>query len=343
MSTLHWKDRCAHHLPWREVALVAFALLSGTLSAAALRAQDVAEAARQARERRAAEQKSGQYHVYTEEDLKRAKILTLEDDTPVASRKATPPGQEKKNDEPQVAEKKKEGQQPADQKADAQTLGEVARRYRQEKAERQAPPRFPLDVRSNTLAAPKPLVDPGKGSLHEDELKPVPRTLAPAPRNNFPFRISPLAPRSAVVPRNPAAEVPLGVIAGSVQRRQVQPGDSWWKLASRYLGKGSRWEELLRVNPGLDRDPNKLRAGTFVFVPGSVHPRAAPPGAQIVVHKGDTLWSLAREHLGSGQRWTELAAANPEVTQFKKLQLGRKVNLPGKGKSPESSRPAPQD
>src|SRR6516225_4271381 len=100
MSTLYWKDRRTHRLPSREVALVAFALLSGTLSAAPLRAQDAAEAARQARERKAAQQKSGQHHVYTEEELKRAKILTLEDDTRVASRKATTPAQENKNDEP---------------------------------------------------------------------------------------------------------------------------------------------------------------------------------------------------------------------------------------------------
>ena len=51
--------------------------------------QDVAEAARQERARKEHARKS---HVYTDEDLKRAKILTPEDDERVsATRKQTPP------------------------------------------------------------------------------------------------------------------------------------------------------------------------------------------------------------------------------------------------------------
>jgi nucleoid-associated protein YgaU len=48
----------------------------------------------------------------------------------------------------------------------------------------------------------------------------------------------------------------------------------------------------------------------------------------IVVQKGDTLWSLAREHLGGGQFWPQLAAANPAITQFTELKIGTKLKLP---------------
>jgi nucleoid-associated protein YgaU len=37
----------------------------------------------------------------------------------------------------------------------------------------------------------------------------------------------------------------------------------------------------------------------------------APPSAEVVVHRGDSLWSIARRHLGAGATDTEVAAAWP--------------------------------
>lgn len=365
MSTQEWKNRFAPSLLLR-MAVPLFALVCSTWSAVPLRAQDqdVAEAARQARERKAAQQPNGARYVYTDEDLKRNKILTPEDETRVISRKAPQSAPEKKNVEPQVA----------DENQGATSLGEVARRYRQEKAARQAeqaaksaePSRYPMDVPGKALAAPKPEVMPGSGSLRSDELKPAPRKLVPTPRNilpapasaskdfvpaaknvvpmprnNFPARVSPFAPRETVVPRGPQSNAPLAVLASSLVRQKVQPGDSWWKLASRYLGKGSRWEELLRVNPGLSRDPGRLPAGVYIFVPGNGRARTSAPPASIVVQKGDTLWSLARDYLGRGSWWPQLAAANPEITQFTRLQIGTKIKLPENAGPSSLARPSP--
>lgn len=363
MSTQEWKNRFAPSLLLR-MAVPLFALVCSAGNAVPLRAQDqdVAEAARQARERKAAQQPNGTRHVYTDEDLKRNKILTPEDETRVISRKAPQSAPEKKNVEPQVA----------DENQNATSLGEVARRYREEKAARQAeraaknaaPSRYPLDVPGKALAAPKPEVMPGSGSLRGDELKPAERKLAPtprnilpapaskdfapaaknvvpAPRNNFPARVSPFAPREMVVPRGPQPNAPLAVLARSLARQKVQPGDSWWKLASRYLGKGSRWEELLRVNPGLSRNPGRLPAGVYIFVPGNARAKTPEPPASIVVQKGDTLWSLACDYLGRGSLWPQLVAANPEITQFTKLQIGTKIKLPENAGPSGPARPSP--
>jgi nucleoid-associated protein YgaU len=364
MSTQEWKNRLSPSLTFR-MAVPLFALVCSLWNAAPLRAQDqdVAEAGRQARERKAAQRQNGAHHVYTDEELKRNKILTQEDETRASSCTAPPSMPEKKNVEPQVANENRR----------APSLGEVARHYRQEKAARQAdqtaktgtPSRYPMDAPGHTLAAPKPEVMPGRGSLRSDELKPaprkfageprnvlpaptprdfapaarnvvpIPRTVAPAtpnaapmPRNNFPTRVSPFAPREGFIPRGPQPSTPLAALAGSLTRQRVQPGDSWWKLASRYFGKGSRWEELLRVNPGLSHDPGRLPAGTYIFVPGNARAKTSAPPTLIAVQKDDTLWSLAREHLGKGSFWPQLAAANPELTQFTKLQVGTKLKLP---------------
>lgn len=342
MSVLELHNRLMPDLQ-RRIALLA--LLSATLSAAPLCAQDVAEAARQERERKAA-QPNAPHHVYTDEDLKRNKILTPEDSSRVIAHKQNSSVPENKETAPQLAEQKKETEpQVTEQNQNTESLGEVARRYRQEKAARQAeaeqaaksesPSHYPLNLPPASLATPKPMVAPSSGSLRSDELKPAPSALLPAPhayapatRNNFPSRLSPFVPRDTIVPRSPVPSVPLAVLASSVHREKVQQGDSWWRLASRYLGKGSRWAELLRVNPGLSQDPHKLMAGTLVFVPKGVRPKKALPGPQILVRKGDTLWSLAREHFGCAQSWPQLAAANPEITNFTKLQIGSQLNLP---------------
>ncbi len=56
------------------------------------------------------------------------------------------------------------------------------------------------------------------------------------------------------------------------------------------------------------------------------------PEGQAVVHtieKGDTFWSLAKRYLGSGHRWKEIAAANPNLVH-NKLPIGTKVRIPMK-------------
>jgi nucleoid-associated protein YgaU len=48
------------------------------------------------------------------------------------------------------------------------------------------------------------------------------------------------------------------------------------------------------------------------------------------VQKGDTLWSLAREQLGCGAAWPQLASANPEIRKLNRLQIGTKVKIPAR-------------
>ena len=45
------------------------------------------------------------------------------------------------------------------------------------------------------------------------------------------------------------------------------------------------------------------------------------------VRKGDTLWKIAAEQLGDGQRWREIVSANPGL-EPKKLAVGQSLRLP---------------
>ena len=306
---------------------VAF-LLSGLACAGALHAQDAAEAARQEQVRKAAEPKSS-HHVYTEDDLKRARILTPEDQAKVAARKNNP------------SEKKEEQAKGAGESAPGEeSLGEVARRYGKEKAEREAAratgqedrSQFPMKLPEATMAAPKPRVQPNT------EVRAAGNSGRSAAGRVSPFAPRPLrvAPSVGVVPSAPDASV-LRVKPEEVTRNaakvphKVERGDSWWKLAEMYLGNGARWRELRGMNAAGTNRPELLLLGSTVLVPAEVVGRGRPVGKSVTVQKGDTLWRMAREHLGRGAAWKCLMEANPELREPERLRIGQRVLLPADG------------
>ncbi len=46
-----------------------------------------------------------------------------------------------------------------------------------------------------------------------------------------------------------------------------------------------------------------------------------------VVKKGDTLSSIAQEHLGSASKWQDILKLNPQIKDPNKLKIGQKINL----------------
>jgi len=60
-----------------------------------------------------------------------------------------------------------------------------------------------------------------------------------------------------------------------------------------------------------------------------VAPAASNPGsAKIRIQLGDSLWKLARRHLGSGSRWNELLASNPNISDPNHIQPGTLLVVP---------------
>lgn len=45
------------------------------------------------------------------------------------------------------------------------------------------------------------------------------------------------------------------------------------------------------------------------------------------VRQGDTLWSIAARHYGNGQKWRDIVAANPGISETR-LPVGRSIVLP---------------
>src|SRR5215475_478182 len=110
--------------------------------------QDVAETARQERARK---QDSSKKHVYSNEDLRRSKILTQEDQTRAAAKRKHPIAPS--------APASQQNAEPLDANSNTpqEPLGDVARRYRDARrnAEKKSPFRLPTE--QPELASPKVL------------------------------------------------------------------------------------------------------------------------------------------------------------------------------------------
>jgi len=278
--------------------------------------QQITEAARQEKDRKAAQQKK-ETHVYTNEELKQSQILTQQDRSRVEARKNNPAPTPGHPPNPSVNAEKN----PA-----PESLGEVARRYRRQKlenseaaeaAKRQPASRFPMDLSQPTFASPvkpvAPLVAPN--SHPRQTAKPLPR-VAPSRRDPFSRqRFSPSLPnnRALLAPNFSAPAKPSISFADAAPRvpavRTAAPAAA----------------------------PNLMFPSKPLPARPSLAPRVAPVAPlvnnisrakAIRIQPGDSLWKLARRHLGSGSRWNEILASNPTISDPNRLQPGAMLVVP---------------
>lgn len=154
--------------------------------------------------------------------------------------------------------------------------------------------------------------------------------------------MQPPAPSELARPSAPVAPVrslqppPIGSAAkGERKTVIVQSGDSLWRLAHQNFGRGSRWPELLALNPQIV-NPNRIRSGAEICLQVPTTTLAAErqtlagsrASTMIQVRKGDTLWALAKSSLGRSSDWPSLAAANPSVGNPDRIYAGQHLLLP---------------
>jgi nucleoid-associated protein YgaU len=309
--------------------------------------QDVAEAARQARARK--QQAADERHVYTNEDLRRGKILTPADQARAAA------ANHKNSAAPAPAANP--DAQPLDANATTpqEPLGDVARRY--QNAKKTSP--FHLRLNSPELATPKivaPLAAPKsnlkppappRNFLSGGPVAPLSHVVAPiapslpSPRANRinPFvgrRSQPVPPAVAMVRPMESRSLSQPKFAPAPMQRStplvtaphivVQPGDTLWTLSRQHLGRGTRWLELMAANPALN-DPTRLVPGTQLTLPSktSTRPRATQT---VTIQLGDSLSKIALAAFGHASAWPCIAQANPSLTNPHLLRVGQSITLP---------------
>jgi nucleoid-associated protein YgaU len=311
-------DRSRQRLHAGAILFAACAIAAG---APPLWAQDVAEVARQAQARKH-QQTKHKKHVYTEEDLKRARILTHEDQELLAAKKrdAVLPGAE-------VATT-----------LDAQTLehlplGDVARMYRGMKelnhSQTGAFAEYHLPVTNAALAYAKPeFVAPRPNAVEPTTHNAPAAPLFPNPDLNALRLNTPLVLPTPIVPA-PTPNRTTAAHAISISRTIAA---KTMFAVSKPNMPGAVGHEI-PVAP-VFANPEVVSLPAPGFVAPNTQPTLVAPAISnasaprsIIVKYGDSLWKLAQINLGDGHRWHELAAINPGIVNPEHILPGTPINI----------------
>jgi nucleoid-associated protein YgaU len=328
-------------------------LIFGAVQCRAQAPQDVAEAARQERARK--DQAKKQKHVYTDEDLRRAKILTPEDEALVEARR---------KQQLQPAEEQAQAPIDADTGLAQLPLGDIARRYRNAKIAAQAPDLFHLPFEEPVFAAPVISVPklepprPGFSPTHPNVISARPNAAAVAPAISSPAPLQGLdsaislpklarpAQSFSLARPSPAPVHPDSVVAPTIPSpaplRRLDP------FTRRFAPPAP--PSISRIAPSTPQpkaapiapsfQPTTVAPAIASSAPkSSVAPSIAPSSAvaktssplhTVIIQAGDSLWKLAQQNLGRGSRWQELLTANPGIVDPSRIAVGTEIVVPAR-------------
>jgi hypothetical protein len=315
VSLLLPNDACKRRLCFSALLIVCI-VFAGALESSG---QDLGALARQEQARKAA-QPVHTIHVYTNEDLARPKILVPENRVDLEFvRRKLPPSltQQLPASEPDTPEV---------------SLGEVARQYRDAKLTRQL--QSPQEARLATFTHVYTNDDMTRPKIltPEDDA----RYLAALKRPVLGETKAPVAPPEAsqksvsiglLPPDDDYAEAPLGDVARAVYQ-QVHPAEAVHAahMAVRFRFPWARRVVAYRIRRAAHSPPQ--------IVGNAETPERRRADSQpyrisetFTVRRGDSLWKLAREHLGRGVRWGELLRANPWIRDPDRLRIGAQIRV----------------
>jgi nucleoid-associated protein YgaU/DNA-binding SARP family transcriptional activator len=103
----------------------------------------------------------------------------------------------------------------------------------------------------------------------------------------------------------------------------VRPGETLWTIAERYLGDGTRFQEIAVLNYGRRQadgealtDSHWITPGWHLAVPTDPAETPGPRGVhEITVQPGQTLWEIAESVTGDGADWPEIYEASRDRIQ----------------------------
>ena len=107
---------------------------------------------------------------------------------------------------------------------------------------------------------------------------------------------------------------------------RVQSRDTLWKIAEQYLGAGNQYRVIMEIN-GLSND--RIYPGMQLKIPNrSTGSQPEFSHKEYTVKRGDSLWKIAKNQLGSGTRYTEIM----DLNQLKNdtIYPGQVLKLPEK-------------
>jgi len=129
---------------------------------------------------------------------------------------------------------------------------------------------------------------------------------------------------------------PLNVVAEPVTDEiyVVAPGDSLWSIAEKMYGDGRLWTMIAEENEDVVHSTSDLiRVGWSLRIPPQETVESDKDQGDttdvVVVEPGESLWSIAEEHLGDGTQWSQIAEANqPLIVDPNLIQPGWRLVIP---------------
>jgi len=124
----------------------------------------------------------------------------------------------------------------------------------------------------------------------------------------------------------------------------VKPGDTLYGIAEEHYGRGELWVTIARANRQLT-DPSKLLVGQKITLPPRKEAVLQFEGADQLprevdraglriykVKPGESFYTIAKDQLGSPERWRELFDLNKSrvAGDPKKLRAGQTIFIPAK-------------
>ena len=139
---------------------------------------------------------------------------------------------------------------------------------------------------------------------------------------------------------NQPAALETTAITTSRRTVVVRAGDTLSDLARTHMGSAQLWPHLLKANRDQIDTPESIRPGMELRLPqssswrtkkvaGGIVPITGSGGGQYTVKPGDSLWKIARDQLGDGERLYEIYDRNRDrLANENDLSVGQVLVLP---------------
>lgn len=89
----------------------------------------------------------------------------------------------------------------------------------------------------------------------------------------------------------------------------VKKGDTLWDISKKFLGDGSKYKEIIKLNNLQD---NTIYPGEILRIPSTQNENIK----LYRVQRGDTLWKIAQKYLNDGARYKEIMSLNGMTTDL---------------------------
>ena len=111
-------------------------------------------------------------------------------------------------------------------------------------------------------------------------------------------------------------------------------GDTLWKIAVKYFGRGELWRKIYNENKDIIQNPDRIYAGQKIRIrlDDTALDKTAVDNVKKGVYRvvsGDNLWKISQKIYGSGKHWERIYRANQKaISNPGRIYAGQEIIIP---------------